>query len=285
MSSTTNNMYLLTQIANALVAEAYTNANSNANAIELIATDKTIKPIVYSEIARLGIHADLNHIDVSQVTNMADLFLCNEFDGDISKWNTSNVENMKGMFEESQFNGDISGWDVSNVKTMESMFAHSQFNGNISEWAVSKVESMHAMFSRSKFNGDISNWNVSNVKDMIWMFHRSEFNGNISEWDVSNVELMDEMFIFSKFNGDISKWNVRDDCRMGNALFQSPSKIHPSFGKLHFMTKADNDFALVHPDAEAAYTAFMPIAKATHPNESRWVQGAKAWEAYQASRA
>ena len=37
-------------------------------------------------------------------------------------WDVSNVTNMGDMFSESQFNGDISNWDVSNVTNMSGMF-------------------------------------------------------------------------------------------------------------------------------------------------------------------
>ena len=46
----------------------------------------------------------------------------NKFKGDISSWNVSNVTNMSNMFLMSEFNGDISKWDVSSVTNMESMF-------------------------------------------------------------------------------------------------------------------------------------------------------------------
>ena len=64
----------------------------------IIATNETIKEIVKSEIKRLGYNADLNHIDVSQVTDMSFLFNDSDFDGDISNWNVSNVTNMECMF-------------------------------------------------------------------------------------------------------------------------------------------------------------------------------------------
>ena len=232
--------------------------NIQKSDFRIVATNKTIHSIVEQEIARYGNEADLNHIDVSQVADM------------------------RTIFADSRFNGDISRWNVSNVETMEYMFRNSDFNGDISEWDVSSVKDMNWMFRESKFNGNISNWDVSNVENMANMFRRSSFNGNISEWDVSNVEVMKYMFSDSKFNGDVSQWNVRDDCDMAYALTDSPALTHQDFGKMHFMTKADDESIVLHPDAEAAYAASMLVTKSMHPKPT--VQGAMAWEAYQASQ-
>ena len=84
----------------------------------IIATDETIEDIVNAEIERLGNNADLNHIDVSQVTEMRGLFYGSDFNGDISRWDVSNVKIMVGMFTYSQFCGDISQWNVGNVINM-----------------------------------------------------------------------------------------------------------------------------------------------------------------------
>ena len=105
----------------------------------ITATNDTIKNIVKSEIERLGLNADLNHI------------------------NTSNVTSMSYMFDTSQFNGDISKWDTSNVTDMYYMFYNSNFNGDISKWNTKNVTNMNSIFYDSKFNGDVSNWNTSNV--------------------------------------------------------------------------------------------------------------------------
>ena len=274
----------------------------------IIATDENIREIVKSEINRLGDQADLNHVDVSNVTDMTFMFEESKFNGDISKWDVSKVENMAGMFTGSEFNGDISGWDVSNVRNMKGLFYYSQFNGDISNWDVSNVESMlqmfkaskfdgdisqwdvagvnhmQGMFENSKFDGDISQWDVSNVENMRNMFYESKFNGDMSQWDVSNVKEMGGMFEDSHFNGDISRWNVRDDCSVDSALAFNRSLKSGDFGKLHFMAKAQDESRVLHPDAEAAYATSMPIAKAMYPNESPSVQGAMAWEAYQASQ-
>ena len=72
----------------------------------IIATDETIEDIVNAEIERLGNNADLNHIDVSQVTEMRGLFYGSDFNGDISNWDVSNVTDMEGMFDDSPLKED-----------------------------------------------------------------------------------------------------------------------------------------------------------------------------------
>lgn len=104
----------------------------------IVATNKTIRKIVRGEIDKLGPNADLNHIDVSNVTDMTDMFRVSKFNGDISQWDVINVTNMRYMFHESKFDCDISGWDVSNVKDMSYMFAGSDFNGNLRKWNVKR---------------------------------------------------------------------------------------------------------------------------------------------------
>src|SRR5690554_3890488 len=174
---------------------------------KIVANNGNIKEIVEDEIKRLGNKADLNHIDVSGVTNMWGLFNGSDFNGDISKWDVGNVKDMGVMFRNSKFNQDISKWDVGNVKDMGVMFSNSKFNQDISNWDVSNVESMCGMFYESKFNQDISNWNVGNVKDMSEMFKNSRFNQDISGWDVSNIEDMYSMFENSPFDKNIDMWN------------------------------------------------------------------------------
>lgn len=63
------------------------------------ATDETIREIVKSEIERLGNEADLNHIDVSEVTNMICLFEGIDFKGDISKWKIRSQKKLANMYK------------------------------------------------------------------------------------------------------------------------------------------------------------------------------------------
>ena len=139
------------------------------------ATEKTIKKIIQDELDRLGHDANLNHIDVSEVKGMPNLFNCDnwnlgpkykDLNPDISKWDVSNVENMDHMFTFCEnFNCDISQWIVKNVITMESMFCGCEnFNQDISSWNVGKVEDMSGMFCGCEnFNQDLSSWDVQKV--------------------------------------------------------------------------------------------------------------------------
>ena len=120
-------------------------------------TNDTIQNIVKDELDRLGHDADLNHIDVSGVTNMKYLFSC--ADADLgSKY--------------CDLNADISRWDVSKVENMEWMFyGCKKFNQDLSQWNVGKVKNMYGMFYNCvNFNQNLSQWNISNVEDMRCIF-------------------------------------------------------------------------------------------------------------------
>jgi len=181
----------------------------------IIATDKTIMQIVRDEIKRLGKDADLNHIDVSQVTDMSGLFSETDFHGDVSQWDVSNVKYMYYTFQDcTKFNCDLSKWDVSKVTDMRGMFdGCSEFNQDLSGWDVSRVKNMRYMFCVcTNFNSDISSWNVGKVTNMSNMFYGCEnFNQDLSGWNVSRVERMNAMFQnCTSFNQDISGWDVRN---------------------------------------------------------------------------
>jgi hypothetical protein len=109
-----------------------------------------LQDLIISEMAKNGNECYLNHIDVSQVTDMSSLFASSEFNGDISQWDTSQVFSMENMFNRSKFNGDISKWDVSQVKYMDYMFCYSDFNQDLSNWKPYKIERMYVTFMGSK---------------------------------------------------------------------------------------------------------------------------------------
>ena len=171
-------------------------------------TKEELLDIISKEIEANGTDCSLNHIDVSNITDMGYLFKGSDFIGDISDWNVSNVKYMYGMFESSKFNGDISNWNVSNVIDMSYMFMGSKYNGDISNWDVSNVTRMDSMFNNCKFNGDISNWDVSNVKSFYAMFRNSNFNGDISKWQINPAAKghMNKMFMNSPLEKTPPDW-------------------------------------------------------------------------------
>ena len=118
--------------------------------------NEEIYQLVKNYIQIFGNECDLNWINVSNVTNMYQMFAESKFNGDISNWDVSNVIVMQSMFCTSDFNGDISSWDVSNVQDMIGMFANSKFNRNISSWKVNKVSELgrNAIFKNCPIRDD-----------------------------------------------------------------------------------------------------------------------------------
>jgi hypothetical protein len=90
----------------------------------------------------------------------------NGFNQDIDAWNVSNVTNMLQMFYINPLmNRSLNSWNTSKVTSMNLMFFQAQaFNGNIGNWNVSSVNTMTDMFFQAySFNRDISNWNFRGI--------------------------------------------------------------------------------------------------------------------------
>ena len=122
---------------------------------------------ICSHIYQYGPACDLNHLDVSQVTDLSfvelsfeeggrndedqrseNVFFNYKFTGDVSRWNTANVTDMSNLFRDCTFNGDISGWNTSKVINMDCMFLGSSFSGSIGSWNLAALQSYDSVFDR-----------------------------------------------------------------------------------------------------------------------------------------
>tara|TARA_R110001606_G_scaffold149408_1_gene289378 strand:- start:70 stop:1398 length:1329 start_codon:yes stop_codon:yes gene_type:complete len=183
---------------------------------------------------RTEFNKDISNWDVSNVTDMSEMFSTIKSNPDLSKWDVSKVINMQSMFKTNpEFNGDLNSWNVSNVTNMQSMFQDATaFNSSISSWDVSNVTLMDRMFEEANvFNQDLNSWNVSKVTSMSYMFRRTySFNSNISSWDVSNVTDMSYMFIQNQvFNQPLNNWKVSNVTTM-NSMFSSAFAFNQNIG-------------------------------------------------------
>jgi surface protein len=158
--------------------------------------------------------------DLSNVTSMSSMFnSAGSLTSDIGHWDVSNVTDMSNLFWCGCLSTDISAWDMSNVTNTYRMFGGATINYPLDHWDVSSVTNMREMFFGARsFNQDLSSWDTSNVTDMSGMFtEASVFNQDISGWDTSKVTRMDEMFQYAyAFNQNLANLNMSNVTNAAN---------------------------------------------------------------------
>lgn len=89
-----------------------------------VTTKDELRSLIQTELYYHGADADLNFIDVSQITDMSCLFKGLDIGNiKIDKWDVSNVTDMYCMFFMCEkFTADLSKWDVSKIIGINEMF-------------------------------------------------------------------------------------------------------------------------------------------------------------------
>ena len=97
--------------------------------------------------------------------------------GDINTWNVSNITDMSDLFRCCyEFNDNINNWDVSNVTNMKQMFdGCEKFNQPLNNWLGNKVPNLDTKCQR----------NVSNVTNMAFMFYQCKKLKSKPNWYTS----------------------------------------------------------------------------------------------------
>ncbi|XGC81600.1 BspA family leucine-rich repeat surface protein [Bdellovibrio bacteriovorus] len=162
---------------------------------------------------------DAPNISVLNASGLRGMFQAAEnFNSDIEHWDVSTITNFGDMFAGAElFNQPLNGWDVSSATNFRAMFNGAlAFNQNISSWNTSNVVDMSLMFlGATAFNSPLaksgSSWDTSNVTAMNLMFENADaFNQDISSWTFgAGLVDMDQMFLnANSFNQNLSSWSL-----------------------------------------------------------------------------
>ena len=122
---------------------------------------------------------DLSKLDISQITNMGNLFTFSLFDGDVSKWNTSNVTSMVWMFSYAKSFNQALNLDTSKVTNMDYMFEKTKafldkynsskplpnYTNEIKEWLNDNRDRMNEIDIKDKHGKEIDDF-FSNITDI-----------------------------------------------------------------------------------------------------------------------
>lgn len=174
---------------------------------------------LFSGLPNLTSIDGLNELNVSDVTNMSDLFMDDSSltTLDVSSFDTSKVRNMDSMFQgmTALTSLNLGNLATENVVNMRGMFETdpSLTTLDVSSFDTSQVENMGGMFSgdRKLLALDLSNFKTPNLTGIATMF-MGDFalrSLNISSFDVSKVDDMYGVFTADKSLVDLDLSNFK----------------------------------------------------------------------------
>lgn len=186
-----------------------------------------------SNLFRLHTETNFTNLDVSDTTNMANMFFGVNYGAlDLSMWNTSKIENISAMFSWSNFDSlNLKGFNTDRVTNMNNIFSGVSINQDkldLSSFNTSRVTDMNSMFDSAKVATiDLSSFDTSNVTDMMNMFQHStatEVKG-LNKFNTSKVIYMTRMFYGSSVvDLDLSSFDTSNVIDMSYMFWQSKAK-------------------------------------------------------------
>lgn len=186
-----------------------------------------------SNLFRLHTETNFTNLDVSDTTNMANMFSGVNYGAlDLSMWNTSKIENISAMFSWSNFDSlNLKGFNTDRVTNMNNIFSGVSINQDkldLSSFNTSRVTDMNSMFDSAKVATiDLSSFDTSNVTDMMNMFQHStatEVKG-LNKFNTSKVIYMTRMFYGSSVvDLDLSSFDTSNVIDMSYMFWQSKAK-------------------------------------------------------------
>ena len=179
----------------------------------------------------------LAHWDTRKVTYMSGIFQHNSISDltPLTHWDTGNVTDMGGMFRGNSISDltPLAKWDTRKVTNMSGMFSYNSISDltPLTHWDTGKVTYMNYMFYNNSISDltPLANWNVSKVTDMSEMFHSNSISNltPLAYWDTSEVTHMNWMFNDNSIRDltPLTHWNTNKVTDMSGIFSANPDII------------------------------------------------------------
>ena len=181
----------------------------------IVAQPKHKRKVTIQELKQMIANKDpdIADVDVSDITNMRELFEGSDFGGswtaDLSGWDTSNVEDMGYMFSRCSKLKEVELYRTENVKHMNEMFFGCTKLVKVELPNTQNTTEMVGMFEKCSNIKEVNLPNTGNVVDMYGMFSKCSKLTKVLLPSISKVEDMSSMFEYCKeLEQDFSSWDI-----------------------------------------------------------------------------